>query len=79
MREGGGDDLIALLALASQGMVSADNGSIGEDGICAAAGLEAEKIHTGNLIQDLSEIIDDLKQALQRIFVQKRVEFRHFG
>ena len=74
MRLDRGDDLVALLELAARRVVGAGDAGVRVGRIGAAAGLEDELIHAGQLAQDQVEAVDDLQHALQRLLVLVRVQ-----
>src|SRR5262245_5698560 len=57
-------------------MIRADDAGVGVDALSAAAGLEREVVHAGDLAHDAVHAVEDLQQALDGGVVLQRMEFR---
>ena len=61
------------------GVVGARDHGVGVGGVGAAAGLEDELVHAGQLAQDQVEPVDELEHALQRLVGLGGVQLRDLG
>ena len=67
----GRDDLVTVLAFILE--VSADQGSHGHDTLGAAAGLEGETVHTGDLTHIFICFMEDLEHTLYSALILERM------
>ena len=71
--EGGGDDLVALAAIAARFVIGADQAGIGVDALRAARRLEGERVHARDGAHHAVEAVEDLQRPLQRLRVLQRM------
>ena len=74
-----GDDLVALLLLAAGLIVSVHEGRHAQNTLGAAAGLEGEAIHAGDLAHVEIGVVHDLHDALAGALVLQGVHLAHLG
>ena len=72
-----GDDLVALLLLTAGLVVGVYEGRHAQNALGAAAGLERETVHAGDLAHVLAGVIHDLHDALTGAFVLQGVHLAH--
>ena len=74
-----GDDLVALLLFAAGLIVGVHEGRHAQDALGAAAGLEGEAVHAGDLAHILAGIVHDLHDALAGALVLQGMHLAHLG